>query len=861
MAGKTYRKEHLNEISFPLGGIGTGSIGLAGNGSLTDWEIYNNANKNSEVLYSHFAIKAERNGELLDARVLTGDCTKNYCGRSGINFGNGMSNWTLTGFPHFRDCEFTGEYPIAKIRMKEPLFPGSVTLTAFNPFIPLNADDSGIPAAFFSYAVKNTTKEPVEYTMSACFRNPRGNSVNTSISEDGFSAIHMTSTDNKENDPAFRELTVATDATGETAFQEYWCRGMWYNGIETYWANFTAPSMPNPRHYDDPGSEDMASMYVRKTARPDETVTFRFVVSWSSPYFINYWSPYKEKDEHGEEHDVVMRNYYSYKFKDSLESARYSISKWDRLYTSTMKFHNALFSSSLPGEVLDAVSAANSVLKTATCMRIGEKGDFYGFEGLQEHSGSCDGTCGHVWTYVYATCFLFPELERNLREIDYTYNQTKDGAVIFRSSIPYGREPVTNRACFDGQMGGVIKTYREWKISGNDEWLKSIWPSVKKALEFAWSDKNRDMWDKDKDGVAEGRQHHTLDTELFGPSSWLEGFYLGALRAASEMARYLGENEAAEEYDRLFENGKAWTDKNLFNGEYYYQKVDLQDKVMLAGYCKDNPSIFGTDAMDEYWNEETGEINYQIGEGCEIDQMVAQWHADILHLGDLYDAKQIDTALMSLYKNNYKESMRNEYNPYRVFCVNDESGTIMCSFPKEHRRPAIPILTSKETMHGFEYSFAGLLFSRGFIDEGLKVVNAVRSRYDGKKRNPWNEMECGSNYSRSMSSYSFLPILSGMKFDMTRGLIGFSPIINQNNFKCFWSLGTGWGSVKIDADSTTLSLSEGSIRLNEFTCPGITAGARVYVDGRQMDAVCEDGRATFSSPVTVKKILKIRNAQ
>ena len=73
--------EHLTQVSFPLGGIGAGCIGLAGNGRLIDWEIFNQcSNKGSGNGMSHFAVRAEKNGEVVDARILNGDLTGSYQG-------------------------------------------------------------------------------------------------------------------------------------------------------------------------------------------------------------------------------------------------------------------------------------------------------------------------------------------------------------------------------------------------------------------------------------------------------------------------------------------------------------------------------------------------------------------------------------------------------------------------------------------------------------------------------------------------------------------------------------------------------------------------------------------------------------
>ena len=140
-------------------------------------------------------------------------------------------------------------------------------------------------------------------------------------------------------------------------------------------------------------------------------------------------------------------------------------------------------------------------------------------------------------------------------------------------------------------MATVFKAYREWKISGDDQWLRNNWEHICKVLEFAWSSQNPDEWDRDMDGVLEGRQHHTLDMELFGPSSWLQGMYLAALKAASQMAQYLGDTKRCELYSDLFQKGYEFTKNNLFNGKYFTHKVDVTNKSYTEHF--DCP---------QYWN-------------------------------------------------------------------------------------------------------------------------------------------------------------------------------------------------------------------------------------------------------------------
>ncbi len=515
---------------------------------------------------------------------------------------------------------------------------------------------------------------------------------------------------------------------------------------------------------------------------------------------------------------------------------------WPRLYAETLRFKNALFASDLPPAALDAISGTMSVLKSPTVLRL-EDGTFYGWEGCHPTSGCCEGSCTHVWNYAQALPFLFPRLERTMRDADYAYNLRPDGGMPFRLQLPIGSSPWEFRPCADGQFGGVLKTYRDWKVCGDTEWLRRLWPAVKKSIEFAWSPDNIDRWDPDKTGVLTGRQHHTLDMELFGPNSWLTGMYLGALKAGAEMAEHLGDQETADEFMSIFEKGKAWADENLFNGEYYFQHIDLSDRSIVESYA-DDLVIQGGSALQAYWTEEHKEIKYQIAEGSSIDQVLAQWHASLYGLGEIFDPEQVKQACAAIFKYNYIPVMRNAYNPDRIYCLNDESGLVICAWPEGAEKPVIPAPYSQETMNGFEYSAAVHMIMNGLVDEGMTCVEAVRRRYDGERRNPWNEFECGSNYARSMASYSLLNAFSGFEFDMVHNTIGFNPVRTEDGrFRCFWSLESGWGQLGIGPGRAEIRVLYGTLDLQAVRLPFLADAEilSVSVDGREAEYTLEDG--------------------
>lgn len=860
---KRYTGGSTEKIVFPLGGIGSGCIGLSGSGRLQDWEIFNRPNKLSYNGMSHFAVKAERDGRVLDARVLHGSFLGDLTGSPGT-FGFGPRRETLAGLPHFRDWEFQCEFPFAKLIFTDEHFPGTVTLTAFNPFIPLADRDSSLPAALFEVAIANHSDSRIRYTVALVVANPWTQQSLNKFQADG--PLPMLTLRNLAAGPdqlGYGELTAATDAP-VVSYQENWFRGSWFDSLGVYWRELNTSGSFANRHYGPTQDTTMPGAICDATAHavlaahqdvePGAGACVRMTIAWHVPYCWNYWDKRVTTPEFAASGMTNRwRNYYATQWADSRASAAYILRDWDRLAAASRTFSRALYDSSIPEAFVEAAAASLAILKSPTCLRL-EDGSFYGFEGCNVDVGCCEGTCTHVWNYAYALPYLFPALERSMRDLEYRYNLAPSGKLPFRLILPLGRSS-RYRACADGQFGTILKVYREWQFSGDDAWLRALWPQVKRSLEYAWHPDNEDRWDPEQTGILTGRQHHTLDMELFGANSWLSSFYLAALNAAARMADFVGDAEAAALYGRIYARGCQTLNRDLFNGEYYQQRVDLHDRGLLEPYARSlgcahveqRQTVF-----EAYWDEEHGELKYQIGEGCEIDQILGQWHANLLGLGDIVERDQAISALRAIYRHNFKPTLRDFFNPCRLFCVEDEAGTVMCDWPAGRTKPWVPLTYAEETMHGFEYALAGQMVQYGLLPEAERIVTAVRDRYAGHNRNPWNEIECGSNYARSMAAFALIPAFAGFHADMSQGTLTFNPVaMGQGRFRSFWSTGTAWGTFVVEPDRVELEILSGELHLRHLDLPFWRATAVRYA-GNDLEYRCRGTRLDFAPGLLVQ---------
>lgn len=763
-APRSFAGAALREVAFPLGGIGTGTVSLGGRGQLRDWEIFNRPGKGRDLPYTFFAIWAQAGGVEPVARVLEAQLQPPFGGSSGPPTGR------VPGLPRLSSARFTGEYPFAVIDFADEVLPVQVQLEAFNPFIPLDADASGLPVAIFRWRLHNPGSSPVEATVAlsllnaigydgqAQLNNRRhalfGANRNEFVTEGEFRGLRMTGEKCAGEAPQAGSMALLTNWP-EVTYSVHWERAGWWDDLQNFWDDFRTDG----RLPDDPASDatrdgetDVGTLGLRVRLAPGETAQLPFVVGWHLPNLVNYWN--REEAVRGKR----LGNYYTAQFPDAWSAARHALANLPELEARSRCYVETLRESTLPECVLDAVSSQASIIRTTTCLRT-EDGRFHAFEGCNDNAGCCPMNCTHVWNYEQTLAHLFPDLERSMRLTDFTANMREKGDMAFRTLLPLIGEQWGFQPAADGQMGCVMKLYREWQLSGDLEFVRALWPEARRSVEFAWCN----GWDPDRDGVMEGSQHNTYDIEFFGPNTMMGSLYLGALLAAARMAEAVGDPVGAD-FRAIYAKGRERLDRELWNGEFYRQRTPGD--------------------VDEH--------RYQYGEGCLSDQLLGQWFAHVAGLGYVLPAEHVRSAMAAVFRHNWRQALPDHHNCQRVYALNDEAGLLLCSWPNGGR-PRYPFPYADEVWTGIEYQVAAHLIYEGLLAEGLAIVKGVRDRHDGERRNPWDEFECGHHYARAMASWSLLLALSGYGYSAPEQSIRFAPRLTVEDFRVFFSTGTAWG--------------------------------------------------------------------
>jgi len=922
-----YTGEYLNQINFPLGGIGSGCIALNGRGALVDWSIFGKPNLGWRPELSFFGIWAKAGDDAPVFRVLEGEQAPPY-GWGGEAQGSGPL--AMVGLPHMRTAVFEGRFPFATVTLSDPGMPLEATIEGWSPFIPGNERESSLPVACLNITLRNVSGKAVKGTLGYNLKNLAAEgkdegTITELLRRENYDLLSMRREDGAGEgslavaiprrittwqkrwppsgmmpsggiqtfaetfcingryekgktvaeieqtkaataspdvviddfeDGTFERWTVEGDAFGTApiAIEDHqhpaqvtghhgkrladsWgsrktdfavgklvskpfkivrsnlsfligggnhpgetCINLLLDNqvVRTATGNDLEALMPaswnvaefigktaqleivdhntggwghilvdnivlSDRSVDETWPGGMGSIGVEVDLQPGASVRIPLVLSWHFP---------ERKDVPG------VRNYYSTQWPNAAAVADYLMANRQRLETETREFQETFLASTLPGVILESVSSQLAILRSPTVFREAN-GTLHGWEGSWPSGGSCDGTVTHVYHYAQSIAYLFPGLERAMREFDFSKRIDPETGGLRNRVWP--TRIVEAAVSADGHFGTLLRLCREWQGNGDTEWLRKLWPNVKKAVAYPWT-----SWDKNRDGRLDSNMGwgSTLDQALYGDETYGNSMYMAAMLAGEKMATAVGDTELADSCRRVFETGSKKTDELCWNGEYYRQVFE------------------GKDTRNTWLN------------GVVSEQLIGQWWSDMLGLGDIYPRERMRSAIGAVFKYNFVPDCRKLLNTGYTLAVNDDAGLVICSWPKGGR-PAQGLSYADTIEVGYEDQVAANLVYHGYVLEGIAAMRAIRDRYDGRKRDPYCQLECGGYYARSLANYSLILALAGYRYSAVDGCLGLAPKVYPDDFRCFFGAASGWGEVTQQRKGAT---QFNSVTLRSFAC-------------------------------------------
>ncbi|WP_428508961.1 GH116 family glycosyl hydrolase [Roseateles sp.] len=788
------RGEELRYVGMPVSGICTGQVYLSGDGRLCHWDVFKAYGGRKDTGDPHGPHYADP--QVPDQPFLVGMAFRTSDGE--------LRTLDAQGF---KNVDFEGSYPIGKVRFNDPDCTVGVDLEAFSPFVPLDSDDSGLPATVLTYRFTNLSTEIQELTVGAWMENavfpfetkPAGRRKNEIHTSRDSVVLHCTA---ELEDPS-----VVVDGWGSMSLALLHPGGAGHAKLDLQNpSDFSEQKLDLASEVSGQASADLNERILgglsKKIMLPiGGFAELNFVVSWHFPRYSGgkvFFSTMETIPKLSSK-----QRYYATKFSDSLEVARYVERHFERLTAATKLWVSTWYDSSLPRWFMDRTFINTSILATQTAHRF-EDGRFYGWEGVD----SCPGTCQHVWQYAQAVAAVFPDLERLTREhVDYGIAYHSDGSMDYRAEASsHGDQAVAPAEsvgeaimAVDGTAGTIIRVLREHKHSPDIQFLRRLWPRVRKSLEFLMK------FDRDGDGLLEGPQYNTLDATWYGKIPWISSLYLAALAAGKQMAIDIDDQEFASRCESLLAVGRESFVEQLFNGRYF-----------------------------EHVGDATKPRAVDLQEGCYIDQVLGQSFAHQVGFERVISQKHSVSALTALWRYNFAVDVGPYRNAFtgvsggRWYAMPGEAGMLMCTWPQAAYDPSGRIqadiglgITSEgylnECMTGFEYQVAAHMLAEGMVYEGLSLTRAIHDRYAPSLRNPWNEIECGDHYSRAMASYGVYITACGFDYHGPRQSLTMDPKIGEENFKAPVLFSEGWGNYSqkhvnhgIEAE---LSLKFGSVKL------------------------------------------------
>lgn len=819
----TKAKNELRYIGMPAGGLHTGTVYLGGDGRLWLWSIFNDEREGIDpktVLWNDGVSERQihnRDGASYVEPALAANHRVLDQGFAILVETGGKTQVLQLKEDDWEEVSFEATYPVATVRYRHRSFPVEVALRAGGIFIPLDADNSGMPATVFDISIKNISGQPVVAAVAGWLENGarkitakkgEGEKLNTAYNGIGYTKILS----------SFQPVDETVDRPdhGSTCIL-YLGNGAIANTNASPWpvqeGFFTAHNEKATAKAEEKLVASLASPQQQLAA--DQTLQAQFVLTWHFNHPLKRVGKLKE---------AAAGYHYASRFADAAAVADYIAPQFKILWGHTLRWHETYYDATLPYWFLERTFLNIGTLATANTYRFAN-GRFWGWEGVN----ACEGTCTHVWQYAQAMGRIFPSLESDTRQrTDLGIAMQEDGGIIFRAEYE-------SRPAIDGQAGTILRIYREHQMSANDQFLRQNWTQIKKAVSFMLAQ------DKNGDGMTDTPMENTLDAVWEGEIAWIVGLCIAAARAGEYMAREMKDNDFATRCKEYVTKGCSNMSKHLFNGEYFIHRPDqIQGRTKLGSYNT-----------------------------CHIDQVYGQSWAFQAGLGRLWDQEQTRTALRSLWKYNFTTDV----GPYikthlggRPYALEGEGGMIMNSNPHNEPKPygenaSWQLGYFHECMSGFEHQVASHMMAEEMTDEALVLTHAIHDRYHAAKRNPFNEIECSDHYARAMASYGTFITACGFEYHGPKGYLRFAPAWGRAQFKAPFTAAEGWGTFQQQADKNgtrcSITLRYGSLQLKTLSLAAMGTTLTATLAGKKLKASLQssgkDISIVFSQPIRLQE--------
>jgi uncharacterized protein (DUF608 family) len=502
--------------SVPLGGLGSGTVELRADGSLRDWEIYNNSPAGGvkiQIDDAFFGVWTKPSGQPSKALILR--------------------TRPLQSMPTVSQIEYAGAFPVSRLRFSDPQLPLAIELYGYSEFHPFDAEFSGTPCAIFSVFLHNTARDSVEVSLLFNVRN--------------YTRGRATPNRRLVFDKGGSEPTSGTIAV-KAAGQDVTITGTTSSDLTTLWKEFSARG-----DFNDKSVSGVIPQYgavaakTRLSAGESRIVTF--ALAWYLPN-----CPYKSQ---------VPGNHYTNLYRDAEDVADKALGRLDSTWAAMSAWQQTMLNNSLPEWLRDAlINSAATVYKTSFWFRDGT--------WRQWESFSCAGLDpGHIDFYrVLPNALLFPSLHKQLLRA-HAESQQSDGFIpeqlttgCFAPESELGHPG--GRVMGDSETIFILWAWQVYSWTGDRQFLDRVWTNVKKAVD--WQIRRSSKY-----GLPE-RLENTYDWWQFGEKdlvAYNAFLHLAAMLAAEKIAQVEGEAELAGQYHEAFETGQKSLYDHLWTGEYF----------------------------------------------------------------------------------------------------------------------------------------------------------------------------------------------------------------------------------------------------------------------------------------------------